>query len=428
MPSPTLPPGACDTHVHVFRPDIYPYAASRAYTPARITAGDLAGFLDAHGLTRVVIVQPSVYGTDNRAVLDALADLGSRARGIAVIDLETATDAELQDLEKAGVRGIRLNVATRQEEGLAEAVTRAAAQLSGSNWAIQIYAPLAGIVAAAPVLHRLRQPLILDHFGGARTAGPDLPAGTDVLIDLAGNGPAYIKLSAAYRASDGRAPGWPDVAPLARRLVDTVPDRLVWGSDWPHTGSGREGRPPDEVEPFQEIDDHLALARLARERHVLRVAFDDDADAAEDVEHRSRQLLDAQRLGDMTAALQILVAQQCDEFGVGEVIRPGEADQDAQGFFRMADVECELRFGRTQLGVDALQHLDVKAFLAREVVIDHAVARACQPRNALDPRAAVAVAHELIARRAQDARARLVGVASGGGLTRHALCNRCVAC
>ncbi len=264
---PTLPLGACDTHVHVFRPDVYPYAVDRVYTPARVTSGDLAGFLDAHGLQRVVIVQPSVYGSDNRALTDAIGELGSRARGIAVLDCAGTSDRELQRLEKAGVRGIRLNVATREADGLAECAKRAAAILAGSKWAIQIYAPLAGIVAAAPALLGLRQPVILDHFGGAKTGradtrGADLPAGTGVLIDLARNGPAYIKISAAYRVSDGMSSGWPDVAPLARHLIEAVPERLVWGSDWPHTGSGRTGRPRDEIEPFQEIDNHLALARL----------------------------------------------------------------------------------------------------------------------------------------------------------------------
>ncbi len=220
MKPPTLPSGACDTHVHVFRPDLYPYAADRVYTPARVTSGDLAAFLDSHGLQRVVIVQPSVYGSDNRALTDAIGELGARARGIAVLDCAGTSDRELQKLEKAGVRGIRLNVATREADGLADCAKRAAAILAGSKWAIQIYAPLAGIVAAAPTLRNLRQPVILDHFGGARTGGAELPDGTGVLIDLARNGPAYIKISAAYRVSDGTRPGWPDVAPLARHLVE----------------------------------------------------------------------------------------------------------------------------------------------------------------------------------------------------------------
>ena len=244
----TLPKGACDTHVHVFLPELYPYASDRAYTPGRITPSDLSAFLAAHGLDRVVIVQPSVYGTDNRALLDGLAELGRRARGIAVIDIATVTDAELQALAKAGVSGIRLNVATREQGGLADAAARAAERLAGSGWAIQIYAPLADIVASRATLARLRQPVILDHFGGARIDDPELASATDTLIDLARNGPAYIKVSAPSRVSDNSASGWPDVAPLAVRLIAAAPNRVIWGSDWPHTGGqGRSGRPPGPV-------------------------------------------------------------------------------------------------------------------------------------------------------------------------------------
>lgn len=190
MTGPALPSGACDTQVHVFRPDIYTYALDRAYTPGLITTEDLTAFLDAHSLEWVVVVQPSVYGTDNRALLDALSTLGSRARGIAVVDCWTVSDTDLADLQNAGCTGIRLNFATREVTGLTDAAKQAASVLAGSSLAIQIYAPLTDIVSAAPTLRRIRQPLILDHFGGARTTGSALPTGTDVLTDLAGNGPA----------------------------------------------------------------------------------------------------------------------------------------------------------------------------------------------------------------------------------------------
>ena len=257
------PAGACDTHVHVFRPDLYPYAGDRAYTPGRMTAGDLAAFLSAHGLDRVVLVQPSVCGTDNRALVDALAELGPRARGIAVIDPAAAGDSELADLDAAGVVGIRLNVATRDVGGLRSAIEQAAARLAGTAWLIQIHAPAALIKDAAGVLQQVRQPVVIDHFGSVRCGGSGLPDGVDVLIALARDGPAYIKLSAAHRVSDGRSEAWSDVAPLAQALVAAVPDRLIWGSDWPHTGQGRGTRAWDQLEPFQPIDDRLALEQLA---------------------------------------------------------------------------------------------------------------------------------------------------------------------
>ena len=264
MTATALPAGACDTHVHVFRPDLYPYADDRAYTPGRIATADLAAFLDGHGLERVVIVQPSVYGTDNRALLDALRELGGRARAIAVVDCATVTDRELADLQSAGCTGVRLNLATREMAGLADVACQAAKRLAGSPFAIQIYAPLADIVTAAPAILDLDRPVILDHYGGARLNSAGLPRGTDVLVDLARNGPAYIKISAAHRVSRSGEAGWQDVAPIARHLFAEVPGRLIWGSDWPHTGgAGRSGRPRDEIEPFEAIDDHLALEKLA---------------------------------------------------------------------------------------------------------------------------------------------------------------------
>ena len=260
-----LPAGACDAHVHVFTPDVYPYARDRAYTPGRITRADLSRFLDGHGLKRVVIVQPSVHGTYNRALLDALRELGRRrARGIAVVDLERVSDEGLADLDAAGVVGLRLNLSTRENGDLAKALRAADKRLAGTDWHIQIYAPLPVIVGAEKPLARLKRPVVLDHFGGARTGLPGMAEGLRALLRLLRDGPAYAKLSGAYRVSDNAVTRWDDVAPLAVALIDAAPGRLVWGSDWPHTGGhGRRGA-KTKIEPFQKIDDRAALAALAQ--------------------------------------------------------------------------------------------------------------------------------------------------------------------
>jgi predicted TIM-barrel fold metal-dependent hydrolase len=260
-----LPALACDTHVHVFRPDKYPYARDRAYTPGRVTAASLSRFLDRHGLERVVVVQPSVYGTDNRTLVDALGELGSkRARGIAMIDPAKVSDRALADLDAAGVVGVRLNLTTRDRGDLAGAVRAANRRLAGSDWHIQIYAPLPAITAATGALSRTRRTLVLDHFGGAGMGQPDLDDGMRALTRLAAGGPAYIKLSGAYRVCTNPRRRWRETAPLAAALIDAVPDRLVWGSDWPHTG-GHDRKPSArlKVEPFQRIDDRIALEQLA---------------------------------------------------------------------------------------------------------------------------------------------------------------------
>ena len=245
---------------------MYPYAADRAYTPAKVTAKDLRRFLDRHGLDRVVIVQPSVYGTDNRAMLDAIAELDGRAKGIAVVDLAKVKDRELADLKAGGVAGLRLNVATRGEGDLARAVRRAERRLKGSRMLIQIYAPLAQIVAARRALAKVEVPVVLDHFGGAKLDMPELDDAADVLVDLARNGSAVLKLSAPYRVvpvKGHEAKRWAGVTPMAEKLLDAPRSKLIWGSDWPHTANhAQRKRRPNAIEPFQAIDDRRSIALL----------------------------------------------------------------------------------------------------------------------------------------------------------------------
>lgn len=260
-----LPAGACDAHVHVFRPDLYPYAADRAYTPGRMTSGLLGKFLTSHDLKRVVIVQPSVYGTDNRAMVDALGALGRRrARGVAVVDLDTVSDEELADLEAAGVAGLRLNVTTRERGDLAKSLRAADRLLKGSDLHIQIYAPLPIVIANERAIAGMKRPVVLDHFGGARAGHPGMAEGLRTLMRLTRSGPAWVKLSGAYRVSLDAETMWNDAPPLAVALIDAAPDRLVWGSDWPHTGghAGRKGS-PKKIEPFQKIDDRAGIAALS---------------------------------------------------------------------------------------------------------------------------------------------------------------------
>lgn len=275
MSQASLPARACDSHVHVFRPDLYPFARERAYTPARVTAAKLASFLDRHGLGRVVLVQPSVHGTDNRALVDALGEIGRRrARGIAVVDPAKVRDEVLADLAASGVVGIRLNVTTRERGDLAEALRAANRCLAGSDWHIQVYAPLPVIVGAARSLSRMKRTVVLDHFGGARADAPDLERHMKVLVRLATDGPAYVKLSAAYRVCTDPRRRWPATAPIAAGLIEAAPYRLVWGSDWPHTGGhDRKRGARMRTEPFQKINDRVALDRLAEwagSRDMLR--------------------------------------------------------------------------------------------------------------------------------------------------------------
>jgi predicted TIM-barrel fold metal-dependent hydrolase len=260
-----LPPGACDCHVHVFGdPSRFPYAPDRRYTPARAETGELAAHADRLGIDRIVIVQPSPYGTDNACTLDAVAALDGRARAVAVIDESTSAD-ELQALHAGGVRGVRLNLETAGSRDPARAqrlLGAAAEQIGALGWHLQLFAHIDVIAALAPAVPGLGVPLVIDHFGQAQAA--DGPGATSFrrLLDLLAAGHAYVKLSAPHRVS--RAAGLEDVAPLVHAMLRANPERLVWGSDWPHPRGGTTISNPSEIEAFDTIDDALALQRLQR--------------------------------------------------------------------------------------------------------------------------------------------------------------------
>ena len=259
-----FPEGACDCHVHIIGPrDRYPMVAERSYTPPESTVPDLLAFHRRLGIARTVLVQPSFYGTDNRAMLDALAALGGAARGIAVLD-PSVSDAELRRLDAAGVRGIRLNVESssgRDTRAVTEPLAALAKRLAPLGWHVQIYAALPVIARIAPDLAALPIPVVLDHFGMPDAAlGPDQP-GFGAVLDLVRAGRAFVKLSAPYRISR-RAPDYPDVLPIARALLEAGPDRAVWASDWPHTDHA-PGAPRDAISPFRAVDDAAVLGLLA---------------------------------------------------------------------------------------------------------------------------------------------------------------------
>jgi predicted TIM-barrel fold metal-dependent hydrolase len=261
-----VPEGACDGHVHVFGTAAqFRFADRRSYTPPPASADELAALLAALHLSRVVIVQPSVYGTDNSCTLDGMRRLGpARARGVAVIG-ENTSDGELDAMHGAGIRGIRVNLETAGESDpdlARRLLADAAARVAGRGWHVQVYTRLAVIAALRDEVMHLPLPVVFDHFGGAQAAGGIGQPGFAALLDLVHAGRAYVKISAAYRSSN-EAPAYADVAPLARALIDANPERIVWGSDWPHPHAAAPGAELSEPTPFYDIDDGLALNQLA---------------------------------------------------------------------------------------------------------------------------------------------------------------------
>ena len=261
-----VPARACDCHTHIHGdPEKFPFFAGRVYTPETALPEEMAALHKLLHIQRVVIVTPSVYGTDNSATLYGMKARGADARGVAVID-EKTPDSDLDAMERAGIRGIRLNLATGGTNDPTVARQRfqtgADRVKSRGNWHIQFYTNLAMISALKDQFLQSPVPLVFDHFAGAQAAlGPEQPGFADVL-ELVKGGKAYVKISGAYRASKA-APDYTDVIPLAKALIAANPDRIVWGTDWPHPDSVTPaGKKPTDVTPLLQIDDGRLLNQL----------------------------------------------------------------------------------------------------------------------------------------------------------------------
>lgn len=260
-----VPAGACDCHTHIHGDEAkFPFFAGRVYTPEPASPEEMAALHKALHIDRVVIVTPSVYGTDNSATLFGMKARGNNARGVAVIDDKTP-DGDLDAMQKAGIRGIRINLATGGISDPSIGRQRfqsAVARMKDRGMHIQIYttlpliAAIKGDLAASPV------PVVFDHFGGAEAKlGLDQPGFAD-LVELVRTGKAYVKISGAYRAST-QGPDYPDVIPFAKALIAANAERIIWGTDWPHPDSAMvPGRKPTEVTPLYQIDDGRLLNQL----------------------------------------------------------------------------------------------------------------------------------------------------------------------
>mgnify|MGYP000729910579 CR=1 FL=1 len=245
--------GGVDAHVHIIgSQQDYPMTAERHYTPGVASTAQLQAHLAKQGLDRAVIIQPSVYGFDNRCMLDALQALAKQhiqARGVAVLPQTVSLD-EIKQLDAQGVRGIRLNIESTGHFNAADLANQLqlwGSRLADFGWHIQVYAPMAWLASCEAVIARSPVPVVLDHFALWTDAACERDA--KALLRLLAAGRIYIKLSASYRTAIEGEP----LCSVAPRLLATNPDRVLWGSDWPHTN--REvGRGALEVSRYREID------------------------------------------------------------------------------------------------------------------------------------------------------------------------------
>ena len=240
------PPGAVDAHCHVFGPgDVFPYAPERKYTPCDAGKAQLFALRDSLGFSRNVIVQATCHGADNRALVDALQASGGLARGVATVR-DTVSDEELQQLHAAGVRGVRFNFVRRLVDPKPDAYYHAIIdRIAPLGWHVVVYFEAADLAERWTFFTSLPTTVVVDHMGRPDVSQPvDGPEFHRFVQLMAEHGNVWSKVSCPERLSRVGSPGYADVVPFARHLVERFPDRVLWGTDWPHPNM-KEHMPDD---------------------------------------------------------------------------------------------------------------------------------------------------------------------------------------
>jgi predicted TIM-barrel fold metal-dependent hydrolase len=235
----STPRFATDCHAHVIGPAaLYPFVDDRTYTPPDATLQDYLHVVDTLGFQRIVLVQPSMHGTDNTVMLDALKTartVGHDGCAIAGIAPD-CSDNELKSLHESGVRGVRVNMIYRGGKvANVDSASQVAERLRSMNWCLEMLVDVSMLGRELLMYDELGVPLVIDHLGHMPARkGPDDP-GFQALLELVRRGNTWVKLSGAYRLAEGTTFPKDDIAMLARALVEAAPTRMLWGSDWPHT-------------------------------------------------------------------------------------------------------------------------------------------------------------------------------------------------
>ena len=244
------PPGTTDCHHYIYD-HRYPAVSDRIKRPADARPGDYRALMRRLGIARQVLIQPSAYGADNRCLLDALAVFGGDARAVAVVDARIADDA-LSRLDRLGVRGIFFNFAPSNGATTAAMIEPLARRIAPLGWHVEVNVWAADLPPLLPVLARLPTPVVLDRFGHIpEPEGPDHPL-FEQIRRLVDSGNTWVKLVAPYDASKTGPPRYADSGALARAYINAMPERVVWGTNWPHPG---EDPKPDDAAIFDLLTD-----------------------------------------------------------------------------------------------------------------------------------------------------------------------------
>jgi len=245
-PALEAPPGACDTHCHIFGPaDRFPFAATRRYTPPTAPLEHYLQMLDAIGVERGVVVQPNAHGTDNRVSLDAIARGAGRLRGVGRID-DATTDAELAEMKAGGIRGIRFEF-VRGRPGSSDLALfdRMIARIRPLGWHVELHVDPDVLVEHAAWFRALDVVAVVDHFARLHVRDGTEQPGFRLLLELMGRDNYWVKISGADQRTDAKWP-YADVVPFAQALIGAAPDRVIWGTNWPHSNIFVPGRTPND--------------------------------------------------------------------------------------------------------------------------------------------------------------------------------------
>ena len=259
------PANSCDSHLHVVGPQVnYPLTAKRAFTPPDAPLPELIAMHKRLGIERLVLIQTSVFGYDNRCMLDGLSKLGKRARGVVIVPDNTST-TELDEMHQLGVRGIRINI-TEEPHSVAEIALKIASTVKlcqRNGWHLQIFLRADKLTALASTLAKLPIDCVIDHFG--LIPPQDVPhAAENALVELLEAGRTWVKISGAYRVGDDTHNDFkdPKIGAMARRFYRANPERVVWGTDWPHTPVHGAVAVNDQESPYRDIDPANLLEEL----------------------------------------------------------------------------------------------------------------------------------------------------------------------
>lgn len=263
-PSFTPPPGAVDAHCHVFGPgDVFPFAPERKYTPCDAGKEELWRLRDHLGFSRNVIVQATCHGADNRALVDALEHSGGRARGVASVKRDV-TDEELAALDAAGVKGVRFNFVKRLVDALPhDSLNEIAERIKPLGWHIVIYFEAQELPELIDFFAALPTTVVIDHMGRPDVTKPVDGPEFELFLKLIRENPTFwSKATCPERLSQVGPPGYDDVVPFARRVVEEFPDRVLWGTDWPHPNM--KSHMPDDGKLVDFIPKIATTAELQR--------------------------------------------------------------------------------------------------------------------------------------------------------------------